>query len=194
MPERYAADVRRPAPPTPAATSGHPAGVSITVALDLPWTGRTARISLSIRSQPAATGAPGATNGMLGAGAMPQRRRVGNPPAASRADAVYGAAGARVAVPEIAHLMLDAFAVEGNPGALTVARLADRLAVADPATWGRWTSRADQLALVGRTLQHRLRQAGLTVPTTRLDNAPGRPTAYRLADIHAAVRRIGAAP
>ncbi len=97
------------------------------------------------------------------------------------------AAGARADVPEIAKLLLDAFAAEGNPQALTVARVADRLEAVDGATWGRWVGRTDRLAMVGRTLRGHMRKAGLDVPTTRLDAVPGRPAAYRLADIRRAL-------
>lgn len=98
----------------------------------------------------------------------------------------------RIGVPEIATLLLNAFAAEGNPEVLTVARLADRLAAAAPAAWGRWNDRADRLAMVGRTLRSELK-VELDIPTTRLNNLAGHPTAYRLADIHTAIRRLGAA-
>ena len=58
---------------------------------------------------------------------------------------------------------------------------------ADPAVWGRWEDRPDRVAMIGRTLKAALKKAHLTVPTVRTD-APGRPTAYRLADIHTALK------
>ena len=93
----------------------------------------------------------------------------------------------RADTPGIAKLLLEFFAEEGNPEALTVARLADRLVAADPATWGRWAGRTDRLAMVGRALRDRMRKAGLDVPTVRLDDVAGRPAAYRLADIRRAL-------
>jgi S-DNA-T family DNA segregation ATPase FtsK/SpoIIIE len=96
-------------------------------------------------------------------------------------------AGVRADVPAIVKLLLEAFAEAGNPEALTIAQLADRLEEGDPATWGRWTGRANRLSYVSRTLREHLKKAGLTVPTTRLDTAAGRPTAYRLADIRNAL-------
>ncbi|WP_147472721.1 hypothetical protein [Streptomyces triticirhizae] len=90
------------------------------------------------------------------------------------------------AMPEIGRLLLDAFDKAGRPEALTVAQLADHLAAADPAVWGRWEERRDRVAMVGRTIRSHLRQAGLDIPTVRLDT-PGRPTAYRQADVHSAL-------
>ncbi|WP_149561531.1 hypothetical protein [Streptomyces cacaoi] len=89
--------------------------------------------------------------------------------------------------PEIARLLLKIFATEGDPPALPVARLADHLAAADPAVWGRWDGRKDRTTMVGRTLRTELKKAGLDVPTVRLDSEPGRPTAYRLTDLHTAL-------
>ena len=105
-----------------------------------------------------------------------------------------GAADAARDVPEIARLMLEFFAAEGNPDGLTVAQIADHLEVADPATWGRWTGRTDRVTMIGRTLKAQFKKAGLDVPTVRLDSAPGRPTRYLLADIREAIRAYGAAP
>ncbi|MFC9916330.1 hypothetical protein [Streptomyces sp. NPDC127197] len=89
--------------------------------------------------------------------------------------------------PEIALQLLAIFATLGDPPELTVAQIADRLVAADPSTWGRWEGRSDRLAMIGRNLRSRLKKAGLDVPTVRTD-APGRPTAYRLADIQDALR------
>ncbi|MBP5866073.1 hypothetical protein F6456_42090 [Streptomyces sp. LBUM 1484] len=69
---------------------------------------------------------------------------------------------------------------------MTVAQLADGLVAADPAVWGRWEGRDDRLAMIGRTLKSRLKKEKLDIPTVRLDG-PGRPTAYRLADIKGAL-------
>ncbi|MBH1937842.1 hypothetical protein I5Q34_26830 [Streptomyces sp. AV19] len=85
-------------------------------------------------------------------------------------------------VPEIARLLLDAFATHGDPEVLTLAQIADHLAAADAATWGKWNGRPNRLLMVGRTLKSKLKDAGLDVPTDRLDAAtdPKRPTIYRL--------------
>lgn len=96
-------------------------------------------------------------------------------------------APARASVPEIAQLLLEAFAEEGDPESVTVAQLADWLEEADPATWGRWAGRTDRLAMVGRTIRARLRAAGLDVSTVRMWNLAGGPAAYRLADIREAL-------
>jgi S-DNA-T family DNA segregation ATPase FtsK/SpoIIIE len=90
-------------------------------------------------------------------------------------------------IPEVARLLLDAFAAEGDPKELTVAQIADHLEATDPATWGRWAGRPDRLAMVGRALRGRLDRAGLDITTVRLDGVPGRPRVYRLADIHDAL-------
>ncbi|WP_346094346.1 hypothetical protein [Streptomyces olivaceiscleroticus] len=89
-------------------------------------------------------------------------------------------------VPEIVRLLLDAFATQRNPEVLTVAQIADHLVAADAATWGRWEKREDRLVMIGRTLTNRLKKEGLSIPRIRLDGE-GRPTAYRLADIEAAL-------
>ncbi|MFB7957854.1 hypothetical protein [Streptomyces sp. NPDC056045] len=88
--------------------------------------------------------------------------------------------------PEIARLLLGVFEAEGDPEALSVAQIADRLIAADPAVWGRWENRKDRLAMIGRTIKSHLKEAGLEVPTVRMDG-PGRPTAYRLEDIRGAL-------
>ena len=91
-------------------------------------------------------------------------------------------------VPEIAALLLAAFAAEGDPEVLTIAQILDQLEAADPATWGRWTGRTDRAAILGRALSDRLKKAGLDIPTTRVDGAGGtRPAGYRLADIRGAL-------
>lgn len=88
---------------------------------------------------------------------------------------------------EVARLLLDAFAAARDPEALTVAELADHLVSVDPDTWGRWDGRRDRVVMVGRTLRARLKDAGLEIPTARLADRPGRPTAYRLTDVRDAV-------
>ncbi|MEW1724319.1 ATP-binding protein [Streptomyces sp. NPDC093109] len=95
----------------------------------------------------------------------------------------------QAAVPEIARLLLAAFATHGDPPALTLAQLADHLTAADPATWGKWDGQKNRLLMVGRTVKARLKTAGLDIPTERLsaDTDPKRPTAYRLADIKGAL-------
>lgn len=89
--------------------------------------------------------------------------------------------------PAVVKLILDAFATEGEPEALPVAVIADHLVTADPGVWGRWEGRADRVAMIGRTIKAHLKKAGVTIPTVRLDTEPGRPTAYRLADIRGAL-------
>ncbi|MFD7868125.1 ATP-binding protein [Streptomyces sp. NPDC059783] len=89
--------------------------------------------------------------------------------------------------PAIIRSLLAAFAAEGDPEALPVATIADHLVSADPTVWGRWENRDDRVAMIGRTIKSQMRAAGLTVPTTRLDGAPGRPTAYRLQDVRGAL-------
>ncbi|MGR8012208.1 hypothetical protein [Streptomyces hypolithicus] len=93
------------------------------------------------------------------------------------------------AVPEIARLLLDAFATHRDPEALTIGQLADHLAAADPAAWGRWDGQKNRLLMVGRTLKTQLKAANLDIPADRLgaEVDPKRPTAYRLADIKGAL-------
>ncbi|MET9415357.1 hypothetical protein ABZY03_14470 [Streptomyces klenkii] len=106
-----------------------------------------------------------------------------------RLETVKQAAGPSAVVPEIARLLLDAFATHGNPGVLSLTQIADHLASADPATWRRWDGQKNRLLMVGRTLKSKLKEAGLDIPTGRLDAAtdPKRPTIYRLADIQEAL-------
>ncbi|MEU9428553.1 type IV secretory system conjugative DNA transfer family protein [Streptomyces sp. NPDC048342] len=99
-----------------------------------------------------------------------------------RLESAAGPATATAALPETVRLLFDIFATHRDPEALTVAQLADGLVAADPAVWGRWEGRDDRLAMIGRALKSRLKKEGLDIPTVRLDG-PGRPTAYRLADI-----------
>lgn len=118
------------------------------------------------------------------AGRAKERVAVGLPPL----DDVTATGPHPDGAPEIAMQLLAIFATHGDPEALTVAQIADRLVAADAATWGRWEARTDRVAMIGRTLKSALKKAGLTVPTIRLDS-PGRPTAYRLADIHTALKQ-----
>jgi S-DNA-T family DNA segregation ATPase FtsK/SpoIIIE len=85
--------------------------------------------------------------------------------------------------PEIAQLLLDAFATHSDPEVLTIAQLADHLVTIDPDTWGKWEGKKNRLLMVGRTIQSQLKKANLDVPAVRLDTDPKRPTIYRLADI-----------
>ncbi|MBZ3908814.1 type IV secretory system conjugative DNA transfer family protein [Streptomyces griseiscabiei] len=103
-----------------------------------------------------------------------------------RLETAAGTATATAALPETVRLLFDIFATHSDPEALTVAQLADGLVAADPAVWGRWEGRDDRLAMIGRTLKSRLKKEKLDIPTVRLDG-PGRPTAYRLADIKGAL-------
>jgi len=89
-------------------------------------------------------------------------------------------------VPSILRQLLDAFAAEGDPEHLSVAQLVDHLAQDDPARWKQWDARQDRLAMAGREISAALKAAGLDVPKLRLSTA-GRPTAYRLADLKAAL-------
>ncbi|NUH42917.1 hypothetical protein HUF15_40580 [Streptomyces samsunensis] len=91
--------------------------------------------------------------------------------------------------PEIIRQLLAAFSAHANPEYLTLAQLADHLAAADPATWGRWNGRPNRLLMTGRTIQSHLRQADLDIPASRLsaEADPKRPTVYRLADIQRAL-------
>ncbi|MEU9396587.1 type IV secretory system conjugative DNA transfer family protein [Streptomyces sp. NPDC048324] len=104
-----------------------------------------------------------------------------------RLETAAGTATATAALPETVRLLFDIFSTHSDPEALTVAQLADGLVAADPAVWGRWEGRDDRLAMIGRTLKSRLKKEGLDIPTVRLDGRPGRPTAYRLADIKGAL-------
>lgn len=92
-------------------------------------------------------------------------------------------------LPEIARLLLDAFATHSNPEVLTIAQIADYLRTVDPAVWGQWDGKHNRLLMVGRTISSRLRAAGLKVASVRLgaEVDPKRPTAYRLADIKGAL-------
>lgn len=89
--------------------------------------------------------------------------------------------------PDVIKLMMAAFATEGETDVLPVAVIADHLVAADPAVWGRWEGRQDRVTMIGRTIKSHLKKADLTIPTVRLDSQPGRPTAYRLADIRGAL-------
>ncbi|MEV7835379.1 hypothetical protein AB0P12_32865 [Streptomyces subrutilus] len=91
-----------------------------------------------------------------------------------------------VAPPTVA-LLLAAFATHGDPEELSVAQIAEHLCGADPATWRQWDARKDRLAMIGRTLQARLKREDVTIGTHRLDALSGRPTGYRLADIRGAL-------
>ncbi|MGW5818041.1 hypothetical protein [Streptomyces noursei] len=94
-------------------------------------------------------------------------------------------------LPPIGRLLRGAFAAAGDPDWLTVAQIADHLAVAAPDRWRQWDGRKDRLAMVGRYLRADLRAAGLDVPRSRLESIehPDRPIAYRLADVTAALGR-----
>lgn len=104
-----------------------------------------------------------------------------------RLESTSAPAGVPDSAPEIVRLLLAVFAAEGDPEALPVAVIADRLVAADPAVWGRWEGRKDRLAMIGRTLRAQVRAAGVDIPTGRLDSSPGRPTAYRLQDVRGAL-------
>ncbi|MEU2873043.1 hypothetical protein ABZ769_28230 [Streptomyces olivoreticuli] len=88
--------------------------------------------------------------------------------------------------PEIVLQLLAIFATERDPETLALARIADHLVSADPGTWGRWEGRKDRSAQIGKALQARIKAAGCTIPSQRLDG-PGRPSGYRLADIRGAL-------
>ncbi|WP_406349653.1 hypothetical protein OHA44_38275 (plasmid) [Streptomyces sp. NBC_00144] len=96
-------------------------------------------------------------------------------------------APAAAGAPEIARLLLDAFATHGDPEVLTVAQIADCLVKADPAVWGKWDGKPNRLLMVGRTIRAQLKTAELDIPTARLETDPKRPTVYRLTDIKGAL-------
>ncbi|MFE6743894.1 hypothetical protein [Streptomyces tubercidicus] len=111
-----------------------------------------------------------------------------DPPPASGTSAAGPAA--TVELPPIAEQLLGAFAAASDPEWLTMTQIADHLAAADPARWGRWEGRPDRLTHVGKALRSELRKAGLDgIPRARLgaDVDVERPTVYRLADIREAL-------
>jgi hypothetical protein len=91
--------------------------------------------------------------------------------------------------PAIAQHLLDAFAAHGNPEALTIAQLLDHLRTAEPQAWRRWDHREESTRLreAGKALARALRSAGLNLTSSRLHDVEGKPTAYRLADLQAAL-------
>lgn len=90
--------------------------------------------------------------------------------------------------PEILALLLEVFEKAGKPESLTVGNLLTLLADADPVEWARWESSdsTTRLREGGRKIALELKAAGLTVTSTRL-TTPGRPSAYRLADLQHAL-------
>lgn len=99
-----------------------------------------------------------------------------------RLESAPAPAGVPDDAPEIVRLLLNAFAAEGDPEALTVAQISGHLVAADPHTWGRWAEREDRSSMIGRDIRTQIKAAGIDLPTVRL-RAPGSPTAYRLADV-----------
>ncbi|MFF9594232.1 type IV secretory system conjugative DNA transfer family protein [Streptomyces sp. NPDC014646] len=96
-------------------------------------------------------------------------------------------AAATIEVPPPVRLLLDAFAAKSDPEALTITELGDYLAVAAPEVYGHWEGKANRNLMVGRTIKSELREAGVDIETGRLGGRPGKPAAYRLADIRKAL-------
>ncbi|MFF1505517.1 type IV secretory system conjugative DNA transfer family protein [Streptomyces sp. NPDC058316] len=109
--------------------------------------------------------------------------RVAERLAAPRPRLVLGGRAAAVEVPAPVRLLLDAFAAHRDPAELTITELGDYLAVAAPDVYGRWEGKANRNLMVGRTIKSELRDVGIDVATVRLSGRPGKPAAYRLADL-----------
>ena len=95
-----------------------------------------------------------------------------------------GASAVSQAVPPFVSLLLDVFA-DAEAEELSVGQIMDALAVDDP-QWTQWDARKDRLAMGGREIKRRLKEAEVEVPTFRMDG-PSRPTGYRLEEIRAAL-------
>lgn len=93
------------------------------------------------------------------------------------------AAGQADDVPATVRLLLDAFATHGDTGELPTEQIGAYLKTVDRQTWGHWDGRDDEAKMIGRALQERLKQEGVTIPTRRLNKVTGRPMGYRLNDV-----------
>jgi hypothetical protein len=96
------------------------------------------------------------------------------------------AASSSEGAPEIVRQLLDAFASAENPELMTIAQLADPLVALDAETWGQWEGRHNRRTMIGRRIREKLKAAGVDVTPIRIEG-PGRPTAYRLADLRDAL-------
>ncbi|PVD04439.1 hypothetical protein [Streptomyces sp. CS014] len=92
-------------------------------------------------------------------------------------------------VPTVGKLLMAAFEAEGSPPALTIAQLHTHLMKDDPARWGQWSGRSDELARIGSALAVEIKKAGLTLTSTRLNQLPGKPSGYRLSDLEDALNK-----
>ncbi|WKK27852.1 hypothetical protein QZH56_37005 (plasmid) [Streptomyces olivoreticuli] len=97
-----------------------------------------------------------------------------------------GTAAAAAQLAEIAALLLAAFAAEGDPEQLPVARIVHHLRAADPDGWP-WDEETERRREGGKKIARELKKAGLAVSSKRLDGEPGKPSGYRLADLHQAL-------
>ncbi|GAO13039.1 hypothetical protein TPA0598_17_00200 [Streptomyces lydicamycinicus] len=95
---------------------------------------------------------------------------------------------------EIGRLFMDVFEA-AEEEALPVGDILDHLAQAKPDTWGQWASDREQwaddpagrLREGGKAIGRAVRKEGLDLSSRRLEELPGRPTGYRLADLRAAL-------
>ncbi|WP_327740622.1 hypothetical protein OG749_47190 (plasmid) [Streptomyces nojiriensis] len=101
-------------------------------------------------------------------------------------------APAGVPVPAIAGHLVGAFEAHCNPEALTVRLILDHLREVEPDRWCRWDDKDEtsQLREGGKAIGRALKVAGLKLASTRLPQV-GRPTGYRLEDLHTALRAQG---
>jgi S-DNA-T family DNA segregation ATPase FtsK/SpoIIIE len=114
-------------------------------------------------------------------------RRVEERLKAPRPHLTLGGHHAPTQVPSAVRLLLDAFATHRDPEALTITELGDHLALAAPAVYGRWEGKTNRNTMIGRTIKSELKDAGISVASVRLGERAGKPYAYRLADIKAAL-------
>ncbi|ORT53321.1 hypothetical protein [Streptomyces sp. CB03238] len=101
-------------------------------------------------------------------------------------DAVTLGEAAREPVAPFAGRLLRAFD-DAEKDVLTVAQVVEALAADEPERWRQWDARKDRLAMAGREIQKELKAAGVDVATVRLTDVKGRPSAYRLEDLKAAL-------
>ncbi|GAA2639974.1 hypothetical protein [Streptomyces axinellae] len=102
-----------------------------------------------------------------------------------RLDPAVPAAQVPDGTPEIARMLLEIFATEGDPEVLSVAVIADHLVRRDPAVWGRWEDKDDRTRrrLIGSALRQHLKKAGVPVEPERITTEDGRLMVYRRADL-----------
>ncbi|MEU5445789.1 ATP-binding protein [Streptomyces griseofuscus] len=112
-----------------------------------------------------------------------------------RLESAPAPAPAAADVPEIARLLLEAFATHSDPAELSVEDIGRYMATIEPDVWAQWDDRStrDRRAQIGRHLKARLKEAGLAeLGTVRIEKMPGRPSGYRLADIRALLEKPAA--